>query len=79
MNIYKEFVVEKEKTEEVFKLLGDVVYFNKCHYFISSIDCTEGKIYKQFMTVRVHFSPYEFNANTEVKEFPQLKESVINV
>lgn len=76
MNIYKEFVIPREKVGEVFKLIGDVVHFNKCYYFVSAVDCDEMKIHKEFMNVKVHFSPYEFDANVEPKEFPKLEEKV---
>lgn len=79
MNIYKEFVIPKDKAGDAFKLIGEVVHFNKCHYFVSSVDCNELKVHKEFVSVRVHFSPHEFDASTEVNPFPQFKDTSIDV
>ena len=57
MKIYQEAVVPNEELDGIFKLIGKVVHFNKCHYQVSSVECDPMKGHPMTL-VRVHFSPH---------------------
>ena len=69
MNIYKEAVIPNEDVNKFIQLIGEVVHFNKCHYFVSGVDFDPCKGYP-FTKVRVHFKPHEFNVTQEPLELP---------
>ena len=68
MKIYQEAVVPNEDLEGIFKLIGQVVHFNKCYYQVCSVDCDPMKGHPLTL-VRVHFSPHIHPVN-EVYPLP---------
>lgn len=74
MIVYYEAVIEQSELNNVLKLIGEIVFFNKCHYRVFSVESDHLKISNTYK-IKVGFEPCVFSQN----EFNEKYENNKNV